>query len=117
MLRTHPLPPSDLLQPQMPQRRVWHLRLARELRVLPRGDGQVETARGKPGPGVGNLHSASYFQLIATERNSTNGHTMRQRLLCGAMPACVTAQAARFKIGVWGRKEKTRAFAGKSRAG
>jgi hypothetical protein len=43
-----------------------------------------KTARGKPGPGVGNLHSASYFQLIATERNSTNGHTMRQRLLCGA---------------------------------
>jgi len=28
------------------------------------------------------------------------------------MPACVTAQAARFKIGVWARKEKTRAFAG-----
>jgi hypothetical protein len=43
-----------------------------------------KTARGKPGPGVGNLHSASYFQLIATERNSTNGYTMRQRLLCGA---------------------------------
>ena len=28
------------------------------------------------------------------------------------MPACVTAHAARFMIGVWGRKEKTRAFAG-----
>jgi hypothetical protein len=27
-----------------------------------------KTARGKPRPGLGNLHSASDFQLIATER-------------------------------------------------
>jgi hypothetical protein len=43
-----------------------------------------KTARGKPRPGLGNLHSASDFQLIATERNGTNGHTVRQSLLCGA---------------------------------
>jgi hypothetical protein len=71
-----------------------------------------KTARGKPGPGVGNLHSASYFQLIATERNSTNGHTMCQRLLCGAHAGVRNSARRTLHDRGMGHKEKTRAFAG-----